>query len=67
MKSFAEKLSSLKGKTVEAVTADKISDSGAKQIDLYFTDGSIESFVSSISFHGNEVYPAESEIVCLDS
>lgn len=66
MKSFAEKLQSLKGKTIEAVTADKISDSGAKQINLYFTDGSVESFVSSVLFHGNEEHSAESEIVCLE-
>jgi hypothetical protein len=66
MKSFAEKLLSMKGKTIENITADKIGDFGARQIDLYFTDGTSESFVSSILHDGNEEWNAESEIQFLN-
>jgi len=43
-KSFPEKLFELKGKTIEAVTATPLfkganMDWGAKQIELYFSDG----------------------------
>lgn len=56
----------MKGKTIENITADKIGDFGARQIDLYFTDGTSESFVSSILHDGNEEWNAESEIQFLN-
>ncbi len=59
MKSFAEKLISLKGKTIQNVTAefDEKND-GGNPVVLYFTDGTEMEFFPTVIFHGNEEYSA---------
>ena len=56
-------LASLKGKTIENVTASPTKgESGVDSFTLYFTDGTSKEFYSTITFHGNDEFPAECEI-----
>lgn len=58
-------LTNLKGKTIENVCADTGPNqnfTGVKSFILFFTDGTQQEFYSTITFHGNEEYPAECEI-----
>lgn len=61
MKSAAEILASIKGKTIENI-AGVPSKNTVKEITLYFTDGTAIEMFPSVLFHGNENFGAEVEI-----
>ena len=58
---FQEILNNLAGKTIERVCAD-VTETGAKEIIFFLTNGEEVKIYSYVTFHGNEEWPAEAEI-----